>query len=86
MTQYITDSTATSENIYLTGSDGKKLSCKIKLVKSETNDTEFSDRLLLISDKENIAGSTLHITSGLLNYSGIPTSETTQKITEVKSE
>ncbi|MBR4362714.1 MAG: leucine-rich repeat protein [Ruminococcus sp.] len=86
MTQYITDSTATSENIYLTGSDGKKLSCKIKPVKSETNDTEFSDRLLLISDKENIAGSTLHITSGLLNYSGIPTSETVQKITEVKSE
>ena len=86
LSQYMNDSTVTSENIYLTGQDGKKLNCKIKLVKSETNDTAFSERILLISDKENIAGSTLHITSGLLNYSGIPTAETVQKITEVKSE
>jgi len=84
MSQYITDSTATSDNIYLITSGGEKANCKIKLIKSEDNKTEFSDRILLISDKENIAGSTLHITAGLLNYSGIATAAIEEKINEVK--
>ncbi len=86
MSQYIDDSTATADNIYLTDSKGKAVNCKIKPVKSETNDSGYSDTILLISDKENISGSTLHITKGLLNYSGIATTAVEQKITEVKSE
>lgn len=86
MSEYIDDSTATAENIYLTDVNGEKLNCKIKLVKSETNYTKYSDRILLISDKENISGSTLTITNGMLSYSGIATEPVNQKINEVKQE
>ncbi|MBR6070235.1 MAG: leucine-rich repeat protein [Ruminococcus sp.] len=86
MSQYIDDSTAAAENIYLTDANGEKINCRIKLVKSETNDTKFSDRILLISDQENIAGSTLHITAGLLSYSGVAAEPVSEKITEVKDE
>ncbi|MDO4864080.1 MAG: dockerin type I domain-containing protein, partial [Ruminococcus sp.] len=85
MTEYIDGKTATSDNIYLLDSKGERINCKIRLVRSETNDTDYSDRLLLISDKENIARSELHITDGLLSYSGVAAEAVTQKIDEVKA-
>ena len=71
MSQFITDSTAVAENVYLTDSKGEPIPCKIRFSKSETNDTEFSDVITLISENGDISGAELHITKGLLSYSGV---------------
>ena len=84
MSQFITDSTAVEDNVYLTDGNGDVIPCKIRFSKSENNDTGFSDIITLISDKEDISGAKLHIESGLLSYSGIPSEASDNKIGKVK--
>ncbi|WP_297958130.1 leucine-rich repeat protein [uncultured Ruminococcus sp.] len=84
MSQFITDSTAVEENVYLTDSNGDVIPSKIRFSKSENNDTGFSDVITLISDREDISGAELHIASGLLSYSGIPSEASDNKIGKVK--
>ena len=83
MSQFITDSTAVAENVYLTDSKGEPIPCKIRFSKSETNDTEFSDVITLISENGDISGAELHITKGLLSYSGVASKAESMKINDI---
>lgn len=82
MTQFITDSTAIADNVYLTDSKGNTIPCRIRFSKSETNDTGFSDVITLIAESGDITGAELHITKGLLSYSGVASEAVSRKIGE----
>ena len=84
MSQYITDSTAVADNVYLTDSKGNVIPCKISFSKSETNETGYSDIITLISTKGTISEAELHITKGLLSYSGVPSEPSSEKIVKIK--
>ena len=86
MSQYITDSTAVADNVYLTDSKGEKIPCRIRFSKSENNDTGFSDVINLITGDEDISGAQLHITEGLLSYSGVASTKTDIKIGKAKDD
>lgn len=86
MSQFITDSTAVSDNVYLTDSSGEIIPCRISFSKSENNDTGFSDVINLITGDEDISGAELHITEGLLSYSGVASKKADIKTGKAKDE
>lgn len=79
-TTYLQDGSVTADSIYLTDKNGDRIPCRIKNVKSESNDTAFSDTVWLISQGEDFTGSSLVITDGVKTYNGNPLEPFTMKL------
>ena len=79
-TTFLQDSSVTADSIYLTDKNGDKVPCRIKNVKSESNDTAFSNMVWLISQGEDFTGSSLVITDGVKTYNGNPLEPVTIKL------
>lgn len=79
-TNFLQDSSVTADSVYLTGKNGERIPCRIKNVKSESNDTAFSNAVWLISQGEDFTGSTLVITDSVKTYNGNPLDPVTMKL------
>lgn len=77
---FLKDGSVTADSLYLTDKSGNKVPCRIKLMKSESNKTEFSDTVWLISEGADFTGSSLVLTDEVLTYNGNPVEPVTMKL------